>query len=95
MAETWTGKLVDASCVDQQKSVKDCSVTSTTTAFLVEVDGKTYKLDDAGNAKAVEALKNRADRSAPDAPAATTDVAAKITGVKEGDIIKVESLEVR
>lgn len=94
LAESWSGKLIDATCMDQQKNVKACSPTATTTAFLVQVDGKTYKLDDAGNAKATEALKNRADRQAPNAPP-SADISAKVTGTKEGDIIKVESLEVQ
>jgi hypothetical protein len=95
LADTWTGKLVDATCMDQQKNIKACSPTGTTTAFLVvSSDGKAYKLDDAGNAKAVEALKNRADRTAPGAPT-TTDIAAKISGTKEGDTIMVETIDVQ
>jgi len=94
LAETWSGKLIDATCMDQQKNVKACTPTSTSTAFLVHIDGKTYKLDDAGNAKAVEALKNRADRTAPNAPV-STDISAKISGTLEGDTIKVEKLEVQ
>lgn len=96
LAETWNGKLIDATCMDQQKNMTSCSPSGTTTAFLVSVDGKTYRLDDAGNAKAAEALKNRADRSAnPNAPAASKDVTAKISGTKDGDTIKVETIEVQ
>jgi len=94
LAETWSGKLVDANCMDQQKNMKACNPTGTTTAFLVTVNGKTYKLDDAGNAKAAEALKNRADRTAPNAPT-TSEISAKITGTKEGDTITVETIDVQ
>jgi hypothetical protein len=94
LAESWTGKLLDSTCLDQQKNVQACNPTGTTTVFLLLVDGKTYKLDDAGNAKAAEALKNRADRSDPSAPA-TTEISAKISGSKEGTMIKVETLEVQ
>ena len=94
LAETWSGKLIDASCMEQQKSMAACTPNSTTTAFLVWVEGKSYKLDDTGNSKAVEALKNRADRTAPDAPA-TTDISAKISGTKDGDTIKVETIQVQ
>ncbi|HTS29446.1 MAG TPA: hypothetical protein VMH81_26435 [Bryobacteraceae bacterium] len=96
LAESWTGRLVDASCYDQQKSATTCDPTSSTTAFAIIAAGKAYKLDDAGNAKAVEAMKNRADRSTnPNAPASNS-VAAKVTGTKDGDnTIKVESIQVQ
>lgn len=101
-AESFTGRLIDASCYDQQKNAATCDPGGSTTAFALVVSGKAYKLDDAGNAKAVEALKNRADRSSdptkpatPGAPPAN-QIMAKITGAKEGDsILKVEALEVQ
>lgn len=94
LAETWTGRLLDASCMDQQKNVKACEATTATTAYAIEVDGKTYKLDETGNTKAADAIKNHAERAAnPNAPA--TPVTAKVTGTKEGDTIKVENLEVQ
>lgn len=94
LAENFSGKLIDATCMDQQKSVTACNPSSTTTSFLIAVEGKAYRLDDAGNTKAMEALKNRADRSAPGAPT-TADVSAKVTGTKEGDTIKVDSIVVQ
>lgn len=94
LAETWTGKLVDAACMQEQKNIKACAPTSSTTAFLVVVSGKAYRLDDAGNGKAAEALKNRADRSAPGAPA-TADISAKISGSLEGSTITVETIDVQ
>jgi hypothetical protein len=63
--------------------------------FALVAAGKTFKLDDAGNAKAAEALKSRADRAAnPNTPQSTT-VTAKITGTKDGENIKVEAIEVQ
>lgn len=93
-AETWNGKLLDASC-DQQKSAS-CDPTSTTVTFALNVSGKIYKLDDAGNAKAVEAMKAR-DQSAkgPAEPNASTAITAKVTGALEGDIVKVEAIQVQ
>ncbi|MDR3701861.1 MAG: hypothetical protein P4L56_19585 [Candidatus Sulfopaludibacter sp.] len=81
--------------MSQQKSVQACTPTSTTTAFLVVVSGKSYKLDDAGNTKAVEALKNRADRTDPNAPPASTAVSAKISGTAQGDTIVVDNIQVQ
>jgi len=93
--ETLTGRLVDADCVAHQKSVTTCDPTGTTAAFALIVSGKEYKLDPAGNAKAADAIKNRADRSTdPNKPA--TEIMAKVTGTKEGDsVLKVEAIEVQ
>jgi len=99
LAESWTGKLVDASCADQnkgdQQKMATCDPTGSTAAFALVASGKIFKFDDAGNAKAAEALKSRADRSTnPNAPPSTT-ITAKVTGTKEGDNLKVESIEVQ
>jgi len=95
LAETWTGRLVDASCVDQQKAVTTCDPTSATTSFAIVVSGKPYKLDEAGNTKAMEALKGRADRSTDPNKPASPQISAKVTGTKDGDNLKVESIEVQ
>jgi len=99
LAESWTGKLIDASCADQakgdQQKMATCDPTSATTAFALVASGKTFKLDDAGNAKAAEALKSRADRAANPSTPQSTSVTAKVTGTKEGDALKVEAIEVQ
>jgi hypothetical protein len=97
LAESWTGKLVDASCAaDQQKAATTCDPTSSTTTFALVASGKIFNLDDAGNTKAAEAIKNRADRSTnPNAPQSST-ITAKVTGTKDGDnTLKVEAIEVQ
>jgi len=96
LAESFNGRLVDSSCYDTQKKVAACDPTSSTTMFAIDVAGHVYKLDDTGNAKAVAAVKDRADRSTnPNAPA-KAEVMAKVTGTKDGDnTIKVESIEVQ
>ena len=68
LAANFSGKLVDASCYDQQKKASSCDATSNTTAFALEVSGTIYKLDTAGNSKASDAIKNRADRTDPSKP---------------------------
>ena len=95
LAESWTGRLIDASCYDQQKSATACDPTSSTTKFALVVSGQPVKLDDAGNSQAAEALKSRADRSTDPNAAAGKQVAAKVSGTKEGDTIKVESIDVQ
>ncbi|HWC95768.1 MAG TPA: hypothetical protein VG456_03435 [Candidatus Sulfopaludibacter sp.] len=93
--------MLDATCMDTQKDMKACSATNATTVFLLQVDGKSYRLDQAGNTKAMDALKSRADRSAPNnpntpnTPAATTGINAKVSGTVEGDTIKVDTIDVQ
>jgi len=92
LAETWNGRLLDASCLEQQKNA--CDPTSTSVSFAMLVGGKVYRLDDAGNSKAVEAIKNRADRS-KDPSMPTNQITARISGSMEGDILKVETIQVQ
>src|SRR5258708_785989 len=80
LAESYSGRLLDASCYDQQKKVAACDPTSTTTAFALEASGAVYKLDAAGNSKASAALKNRADRAADPAKPQPKEVMAKVDG---------------
>jgi hypothetical protein len=92
VADTWSGKLMDANCYAKEKGAKPCDAVAATTAFAVSVSGKVYNLDEGGNQKAAAALKNRADRSSdPNKPAAA--VTAKITGTIAGDTIQVEAIE--
>lgn len=98
LAETYSGKLIDVSCLSQPKpTVQTCQPTSSTTAFaLVDASSKVYKLDEAGNAKAANAMKSRADRSSdPSAPQTAAVVTAKITGTMNGDTIKVDDIQVQ
>lgn len=94
LAANYSGKLVDASCYDQQKKVESCDATSNTTAFAIEVSGTVYKLDSAGNSKASAALKNRADRTDPTKPQ-PKEIMATIDGTEKGGTIAVENLAVQ
>ena len=94
LADTWTGRLLDASCFDQQKSARSCDAAAATSTFALDVSGKIYRLDDSGNMKAAEAMKNHAERQAdPNAPD-NKHVDAKITGTREGDLIKTDTVEI-
>lgn len=94
LAENYSGKLLDASCYDQQKKSASCDATSATTAFAIDVSGNVYKLDKTGNTKAAAALKNRADRTDPTKPQ-SKDVMAQVTGSETGGTIAVESIDVQ
>jgi hypothetical protein len=95
LAETWTGKLIDASCADQQKNAA-CAPSASTSSFALQTAGKVLKLDAEGNKKASAALKesnSEANRAKdPNAPAEMT---ATVTGALSGEEIKVESIQVR
>ena len=96
-AEDWTGKLVDAACHDrsqqnpadskQKSDIAACEPTASTTSFAIQTaDGKVYKLDAAGNAKASTAMKGNPDNKTP---------TATVSGTMDGQTVKVDSLSVR
>jgi hypothetical protein len=97
LAENYTGKLLDSACYTQNKSAKACDATASTTEFALDVAGKVYKFDAAGNAKAVDAMKNHAERSAnPDRPSAPGAVHAKVAAAKGSDnTLQVETIDIQ
>lgn len=96
LAETFTGRLVDASCAEQQQqSASACTPTASTTAYAIIVSGKMYTLDDNGNAKAAEALKDRADRMSDPNATRKTAVIARVSGTLDGSTLKVEAIAVQ
>lgn len=96
-AADYSGKLIDATCNQQQPQTKaaSCDATSATTSFAIDVSGKIYKLDAAGNTKAATALKDRADRSTDPSKALSSAMIAKVTGTEKEGVINVESIEVQ
>ena len=94
-AETWTGRLVDANCASQDKTAKECDAKAESTAFLLVVDGKAYQLDDSGNRKVLDAIKGRADRAADPNNPKPSSMTAKVSGDKDGDVIKVTSVQIQ
>jgi hypothetical protein len=91
----WSGKLIDASCYDKQQSGAGCDATGATMAFALDVSGKVYKLDAAGNQKASAAVKNRADRAADPTKPPSTEIMAKVEGTENGTMITTVSVEVQ
>ncbi len=83
-AETWTGKLVDATC--KASSEASCPPTAETHLFAIELsDSKILILDSRGNEKAADAIKD----------ASKSDLRATVTGSLDGRKIKVETLELQ
>jgi len=95
LAESYNGKLLDATCYDQQKKAAGCDASSSSTSFALEASGMVYKLDRAGNTKAAAALKNRADRTDPNAKQQSKEVMAKVDGTEKGGTITVDSIDVQ
>jgi hypothetical protein len=94
--ETYSGKLVDASCAQQQQDAA-CTPTASTSAFALQVSGKMLKLDADGNKKAAKALKQSnsgADR-AKDPSASDSQVMASVEGTLNGDELQVDSIELQ
>ena len=95
-AKSFQGRLIDATCYDQQKSATTCDPTSTTTAYALFVSNQAYKLDDAGNTKVADALKNRADRSANPGQPSSPQINAKISGsVGDDNVLKVDTVSIQ
>ncbi len=83
---TWNGALLDDSCRANDVSAR-CFISDDTRAFGIQTDdGKYFKLDADGNAKARSALKTQ-NKSG--------EVKASINGSLEGETIKVASVQVR
>jgi hypothetical protein len=95
LADSWSGRLIDANCYNQQKKADGCDAMSSTTAFALEVSGKVYKFDAGGNSKATTALKSRADRAADPNKPQSNQVMAKVDGTEKGGTIAVENIDVQ
>ena len=85
-AESWNGTLVDVMCKNQDLAshTTKCAIGCAKSGYgLVLADGKFVKFDEAGNAKALAALK---------ATSKEKDLKAKVTGTLDGETVQVESV---
>jgi len=95
-AESWEGKLIDASCFENttnkapkiDKLDKDCAPSAATTTFAVLADGKVFKLDAAGNSKVAANIYGGAVKADHD-----RDVHVTVKGSLQGDTIRVDSVK--
>ena len=88
-ADTWSGTLVDVMCKnkDLASHTTKCALACSKSGYgLVLAGGKFVKFDEAGNAKALAALK---------ATGKEKDLTAKVTGTLDGDTVQVESIELQ
>jgi hypothetical protein len=86
-AESVSGTVVDVMCrtKDLAGHTRQCAVTCAKSGFgVVTADGKFLKFDEAGNTKALAALKTLSREK---------DLKAKVTGTVDGDLIKVDAID--
>jgi hypothetical protein len=96
-AETLTGKLLDASCYDTRKTAehksdeslaRECAPTATTTDFAIQTsNGKVYKVISSGNPEFAADIRSGVLKKDKDG-----DVHVTITGSREGETVKVDSI---
>ncbi len=88
-AETWSGALVDVMCKgrDLASHTRQCNIDCAKGGYgLVLADGKFVKFNERGNARALVLLKSSTKEK---------DVKAKVTGTLDGEVIKVQSIELQ
>lgn len=88
-AETWNGTLVDVMCKDKDLAghTAKCAIGCSKGGYgVVTADGKFVKFDEAGNAKALAALK---------ATNKEKDLKVKVDGEVKDDTIQVASIELQ
>jgi hypothetical protein len=88
-AETFSGTVVDVMCrgKDLASHTRECAVNCAKSGFgLVTADGKFLKFDESGNARTLALLKNSSKDK---------DLKAKVSGTINGDVLKVETIELQ
>jgi len=88
LAETFNGTVVDVMCKgkDVASHTKECALGCAKSGYgLVTSDGTFYKFDEAGNAKALQAIKGTSKDK---------DLRATVSGSMDGNVIKVESITI-
>lgn len=88
-AESWTGTLVDVMCKgkDLASHTRECGIACAKGGYgLVLADGRFLKLNERGNSKALTLLK---------ASTKEKDLKAKVSGALDGEVIRVESIELQ
>jgi hypothetical protein len=88
-AESFSGTVVDVMCrgKDLAGHTRECALSCAKSGFaLVTADGKFLKFDESGNARTLAALKKSTKEK---------DLKAKVTGTVDGDVLKVEAIELQ
>lgn len=87
LAESWSGTVIDVMCKGREPvdHTRQCAIGCSKSGFgVLTPDGRFIRFDDAGNAKSLAVLK---------ASKKEKDLRVKVTGSRDGDVIKVDSIE--
>lgn len=82
--QSWTGDLADADC-KLQNPADPCVVTDSTSAFGLVSGGQFLPFDAEGNRKAAQAVKKGGGKPS---------LNVTVKGTLDGDVLKVESIQV-
>ena len=95
LAETWSGTLLDANCLNRH-ATKSCDARPRTTSFVLDDNGTRSRLDARSNDAAHSAMLSRADKASnPDATKAVP-VEATITGhIRNNGKLRADTVAVR
>jgi hypothetical protein len=88
-AADFSGTVVDINCraKDLANHERSCAITCSKSGYgLVTADGKFLKFDESGNARTLAALKKSTKEK---------DLKAKVTGTLDGDVLKVQAVELQ
>jgi hypothetical protein len=86
-AETFSGTVVDVMCKNKDLAghTRSCALDCAKSGFgVVQADGKFLKLDESGNARTLALLKKSSKEK---------DLKIKVTGTLDGEVIKVQAVE--
>lgn len=89
MADSWTGKLLDAHCAGQHAATA-CNAKRSTTRFLLDVNGKNYSLDATSNREMRSALMERKGSMKTEPATATITGRMRTTGKIHAKTIAVD-----
>jgi hypothetical protein len=88
-ADSYSGTVVDVMCrtKDLAGHTSECAITCSKSGYgLVTADGKFLKFDESGNARTLAMLKKSAKEK---------ELKVKVGGTLEGDVLKVQTIELQ
>jgi hypothetical protein len=93
-AETWTGKLVDATCFPKEEQPAKCDASKGTMNFGIQTaDGKILKFDANGNIKTGVVLGGFPDAKGPSVM--VTGTLMTVSASENEKVLKVDTIEIR
>jgi len=96
MAETWSGTLLDANCLNRHNDSRSCDAKPRTYSYVLDVNGTRYTLDGRSNDAAKSAMESRADKASNPEATKAVPVHAQVMGhVKKDGKIRADVVAVQ